>query len=238
MGWIYSYRLPATLVARELIIGFHYPPPVGEVRLNVRSNGGADAFIHSEIFGHQYYRLPLASAPRTILDLGANIGLAAIYFSRMYPQAEIACVEPFPDNVRLLQANLKLNGVRGRVFPAAIDIKDGCVGVELHPQDYGHKIAKSPETASFSVPSVSVPTIMRDMRWDRIGLLKVDIEGHETVLLAEACDWLHTVDALCIEWHDGSAKAHLDRIASQFGFAPPQNVRGIWLLNRQPHSPS
>jgi FkbM family methyltransferase len=32
----------------------------------------------------------------TIVDLGANIGLAALYFGTRYPQAKILSVEPDP----------------------------------------------------------------------------------------------------------------------------------------------
>jgi hypothetical protein len=109
MTWLYADKLPAMGERRERAIGFRYPDPIGCVRLHLRANGGADAFIHSEVFEHQYYRLPLRSAPATILDLGANIGLATVYFARMFPRAALACVEPAPENLRLLRDNLALN---------------------------------------------------------------------------------------------------------------------------------
>jgi hypothetical protein len=79
-----------------------------------------------------------------------------------------------------------------------------------------------------------VPTIMREMRWDRIGLLKVDIEGHESVLFARECSWLHAVDAMCIEWHDESNESNLKMLANEFDFLPPQRMPGVWLLRRSP----
>src|ERR1700731_2839610 len=86
MALLYADKLPAMLKPQEWTIRFRYPAPVGHLRLHLRSNNGADAFVHSEIFEHQYYRLPLRAAPATILDLGANIGLSAIYFARCYPR--------------------------------------------------------------------------------------------------------------------------------------------------------
>jgi FkbM family methyltransferase len=234
MAWLYSGKLPATLKPREWTIRFRYPAPVGCLRLHLRSNNGADAFVHSEVFEHQYYRLPLRFAPATILDLGANIGFSAIYFARRYPGSRIACVEPVPDNVRLLIRNLKDNAVEAEVIAAAVDAKDGVVAMERSAADYGHKIAAvAPSAAWLDVASVSVPSILRRLGWARVGLLKIDIEGHESVLLSQACEWLADVDALCVEYHHDFADAELGRLARQFGFLPPSRLPGeIWFLTR------
>jgi len=234
LAWLYSDKLPKTLKPPEWTIGFRYPAPIGGVRLHLRSNNGADAFVHSEVFENQYYRLPLRFAPATILDLGANIGLSAIYFARCYPESRIACVEPMPENVRLLIRNLKENAIEADVIAAAIDVKDGVVAIERGAADYGHRIAAAAASAvSLEVASVSVPAIQRRLGWDRIGLVKIDIEGHESVLLSQACEWLADVDALCVEYHHHFAEAELGRLARQFGFLPPTRLPGeIWFLTR------
>jgi FkbM family methyltransferase len=221
------------LKPQEWTIRFRYPDPIGLVVLHLRANNGADAFVHSEVFENQYYRLPLRSAPATILDLGANIGLSAIYFARLYPRSRIACVEPMPENVRLLIRNLKENAVEADVIAAAIDAKDGVVAIERGAADYGHRIAAAASAGSLEVASVSIPSILRRLGWDRIGLLKIDIEGHESVLLSQACEWLDDVDALCVEYHHDFAEAELGRLARQFGFLPPRRLPGaIWFLTR------
>ena len=234
MAWLYSGKLPPTLKPREWTIRFRYPAPTGSLRLHLRSNNGADAFVHSEVFEHQYYRLPLRFAPATILDLGANIGFSAIYFARRYPASRIACVEPVPDNVRLLTRNLKDNAVEAEVIAAAVDVKDGVVTMERGAADYGHKIAvASPSAVWLDVASVSVPSILRRLGWARVGLLKIDIEGHESALLSQACEWLADVDALCVEYHHDFAEAELGRLARRFGFLPPSRLPGeIWFLTR------
>jgi FkbM family methyltransferase len=234
LAWLYADKMPATLDPREWIIRFRYPLPIDGVRLHLRSNNGSDAFVHSEVFEHQYYRLPLRFAPATILDLGANIGLSAIYFARCYPGSRIACVEPVPENLKFLIRNLRDNAVAADVIAAAIDAKDGVVAIERGVADYGHKIAAVPAApGALEVASVSVPSILRRLGWDRIGLLKIDIEGHENVLLSKACDWLQDVDALCLEYHHHFAEAELGRLAQRFGFLPPQRLPGdIWFLTR------
>jgi FkbM family methyltransferase len=234
MAWLYADKLPTGRKPRDWTIRFRYPAPIGHVRLHLRSNDGADAFTHSEVFEHQYYRLPLRAAPATILDLGANIGLSAIYFARCYPGSRLACVEPVPDNVRLLVRNLKDNAVAAEVIAAAIDVKDGVVAMQRGAADYGHQIAAArPSAVWFEAASVSVPSILRRLGWARVGLLKIDIESHESVLLSQACEWLADVDALCVEYHHDFAEAELGRLARQFGFLPPSRLPGeIWFLTR------
>src|SRR5215469_6286029 len=47
MAWVYAAKISAPLAPPQWTIGFRYPPPIGRVRLQLRCNRGADAFIHS-----------------------------------------------------------------------------------------------------------------------------------------------------------------------------------------------
>lgn len=233
--WIYSNNLPAALKKAEWTIGFAYPEPVGNIRLLVRANAGSDSFIHGEVFEHRYYDLGLPSAPKTILDLGANIGLASIYFAKCFPGAQIAAVEPVPGNLRLLRKNLALNGVAARVIAGAVDVADGRAVIDIADKDYGHRVlarGASRAAGALDVAAYSVPTLLGDLGWDRIGLLKVDIEGHERALLSNCESWMHVVDAMCIECHEGFGEVELRALARRFGFDPPEPLPGIWLMQR------
>jgi FkbM family methyltransferase len=213
-------------------ITFRYPPPIGEIRLVVRDNA-ADAFIHGEVFEHHYYRLPLVTPPKTILDLGANTGMTAVYFARTYPDAQIACLEPIDRNIDVLRSNLELNAVKACVFPAAIDTSDGSLHMVLTDKDYGHHVASDVSgERTVEVEALSVPTVMERLGWNRIDLLKVDIEGHEKALFASECDWLRHCEAACIECHEGFGEPDLVELAAKYGFAPPIRLPGIWLLRR------
>lgn len=230
----YSSKIPACIRRSEWTIGFSYPDPIGNVRLLLRSNAGADGFIQGEVFEHEYYRALQIISPSSILDLGANIGLTTIYYSRLFPGAQLACVEPDPSNLRVLARNLELNAVPAKVFGAAVDVQDGRVLMERCPMDYGHKIAlPNSRQPTFEVAAISVATIMKKLAWNRIGLLKIDIEGHERRLLSENCEWLNAVNALCVEWHDEDARAALSALASRFGFFPPQVQNGLWFITKQ-----
>jgi len=233
MLWLYDRKPRFGSTRGHYEIGFRYPSPVGGIRLAVRPNLGSDAFIFGEVFHHEYYRMDLRDDPHTILDLGANAGFTAVYFGRKYSGARLACVEPMPANVRILERNLALNAICAEVLPVAAAVNDGSVFMEVTAKDYGHRIIASPTVGdAIEVPALSIDTIRRRVGWDRIGLLKIDIEGYEKTLLAENCSWLWQVDNLCIECHEGFGEADLRRIARQFGFLAPSQLPGIWLLRR------
>jgi FkbM family methyltransferase len=233
--WIYADKLPSFARRDRFELGFKYNQPVGRIRLLVRNNRGCDHFIHSEVFEHRYYDIPLISTPETILDLGANTGFSAVFFGRTFPKAKIACVEPIASNLEVLRENLRLNGIRADVFAGAIDATDGKVLMEVGEKDYGHHIAgmNAPPESLKEAPSYSVPSILERLQWRRIGLMKIDIEGHERTLLSHNCDWLALVDALCVEWHYEDAEEKLNEIARKYGFSTPELRPGIWFMSRR-----
>src|SRR5262245_55665784 len=52
-------------------------------------DSGSFVNTYAEIFQRELYRFHTDSAGPKILDCGANIGLAVIYFKRLYPHARI-----------------------------------------------------------------------------------------------------------------------------------------------------
>ena len=238
--WLYSSKWFVKVISPKVHrqISFCYTPPLGKVQVRVRDNQGSDAFIFSEVFDHRYYDFSLPFLPKTILDLGANVGFTAIFFARKYPSAKIACVEPMPNNIELLKNNLELNEVEASVFPAAIAVEDGSIQMEVGQLDYGHKVASinygKPLTGhTLEVEAISVPTLLKKLNWERISLLKVDIEGYESILLKECCEWLDFVDSICIECHEDYGELELQALSQRWGFAPPQKLPGTWLLIRK-----
>jgi len=233
--FVYSDRLPKFARQPKWVIAFNYPQPIGSLRLLLRTNNGSDAFIHGEVFEHNYYHFDLPREPNTILDLGANIGMTAIYFHRCFPNAALACVEPMPGNLSILQENLRLNAAKATIISGAVDSTDGRLVMEVARKDYGHRVAIPGETLGerhIEVAAFCVPTLLGMLKWDRIGLLKIDIEGHEKVLLSENASWLGLVDSICIECHNDFSPSDLQRLTERFGFLPPEQLPGIWLLRR------
>src|SRR5688572_22800073 len=83
LRWLYRAARRESGVWR---VKFRHPAVPAPFELELRENAGSDSYVFGEIFDHGCYAVPLATAPRTILDLGGNAGLAAVYFSRRWPE--------------------------------------------------------------------------------------------------------------------------------------------------------
>ncbi len=239
MLWLY-HKAPVlrwfTEEKRE--ISFQFSEPVDFLRCVVRDNGGADAFIMSEVFQHRYYDLNLPNNVKRVLDLGANIGMTALFFARKWPGIEIVCVEPIPDNVNLLRRNLDLNGVEACVLANAVTMEDCEVEMTLCVNDYGHKISNIPFGASLKgkhieVSGISMETLLKKVDWDHVDLCKMDIEGYEGILIRENSTWLSRIKALCIECHEDVNRQKIEHILSIFGFERPRYLGGDLLFTQQ-----
>jgi hypothetical protein len=70
--------------------------------------GTSDVETFEEVFLMRQYDLPFAGfEPTHILDLGANVGYASVYFAARWPQARILAVEPATSNLDLLEKNTR-----------------------------------------------------------------------------------------------------------------------------------
>lgn len=217
--WLYHQKAFGRASPTPRHITFRLPPPLGAVQLAVRDNRGADQLVFGEVLIKRDYEVDVPE-PATVLDLGGNVGLATLYFGRRWPRARLAVVEPIPGNLQMLRENLQLNGINATIFDAAVGVTDGTVSMAIAQLDCAHHIVAGDSAAgAISVRALSIPTIMQQLGWDRIGLLKMDIEGYESVLLRSHTEWLHRVDALCIEAFDGTISSdELRSIAQQHGF--------------------
>ena len=141
-----------------------------------------------------------ASAPR-ILDCGANIGLASIYFTRRYPNARITAFEADPSLAAICRRNLAASGGgRVDVRDAAVWVGEGSIEFVCEGADSGAIASLRP---SIHGPVAFVPAVrLRDWLGEPVDLLKLDIEGAELPVLEDCRDLLHNVRALTIDLHE------------------------------------
>ena len=164
--------------------------------------GSSDLAIFDEVVMGGGYAFPLSAPPAVILDIGANIGLATLWFKQRYPSARIIAVEPDAENFSLLQLNTKgLVGVE--LVRAAIAPADGRIGFQregLNPSAYH---IRSLETGEEGVPAISMTTLLERFDLQKVDVLKLDIEGAEKELF-EAADlsWMDRVHTFAVELHD------------------------------------
>ncbi len=141
-----------------------------------------------------------APAPR-ILDCGANVGIASLYFKRRYPKGRITAFEPDPNLAEMCRRNLEANGAADiDVQAAAAWTTNGQVEFVAEGSDSGAIASLDP---SVQGRTVAVPAVrIRDWLHEPIDLLKLDIEGSELPVLEDCRDRLVQVRSLFIEVHE------------------------------------
>jgi FkbM family methyltransferase len=203
----YGSRFPGAASRRysvqEIVVRNQSRP----LRLAIRTNG-SDLDVMDEIFARGAYDFGLTEV-KTVLDLGGNIGMASAFFHTAFPDAALACVEPVPANIKMIGRNIELNRLPVKVFEAAVGPENGTAQFRISLDDFAGGSASYTGPASYdhmeviTVKMMSVPAILDELGWDRVDLLKLDIEGGERELLAGNPGWLQRVGAIIGEGHKG-----------------------------------
>lgn len=168
----------------------------------------SDVSTFDQIFIKQEYDFNVKKAPKTIVDAGANIGLASIYFSNKFPDAKIIAIEPEESNLEVLRKNIapykNIIPVCGALWHenTKIDLVDpglGKWGFMAQKQD---DVAENYGDIVHEVQGMTIDAIMKSQGIDHIDILKIDIEGAEREIFRCSSSWIGKIDALIIELHE------------------------------------
>lgn len=174
--------------------------PQSAAPLQVRT-GTSDPFIFEEVFIDEEYDFTVPGEPKTIFDIGANVGYTSIYFSHRYPGARIIAVEPDASNIGVLRRNVGANP-QIEVVEAGIwhhNARLTLANQGANTSDFQFREAGPDEPG---IKAVTVEDLLQLADADWIDILKIDIEGAEKELFAENTGWLGRVGTLVIELHD------------------------------------
>jgi hypothetical protein len=78
--------------------------PQSRTPLLVRGNT-SDVQTFEQIFIDNEYDVPIGISPKTIVDGGANVGYASVYFANRFPDPRIIAIEPHNANAEMLEKN-------------------------------------------------------------------------------------------------------------------------------------
>lgn len=144
-----------------------------------------------------------------VLDVGANIGMVAIYLAKKYGVFGYA-VEPMPHNFANLAENLAKNDVTqhfARYRMAVVDrnLHGAEVELEQSPVNSGgaslHRLEQAFQCPKFKAPTISLDELVNLVPpGEKVKLLKMDIEGGEYEALRAFTRW-DRVEWLAVELH-------------------------------------
>jgi len=125
---------------------------------------------------------------RTVLDIGANIGVSAVYLATLFPQARVLAFEPSPANLALLQRNTAPLG-RIEVVPLALGERDGTLEFFSSEAAANFGGFSRFEAGSEAGRKTAVPVRHAGAQLAELGVagadvIKIDVEGSEWEILS------------------------------------------------------
>lgn len=191
--------------------------------------GTSDEEVFSQVFvAGEYACLDPPVEPRFILDCGANVGYTSAYLLTRFPDAFLLAVEPDPGNAEILSQNLLPYGNRAKVLKTAIwSHKVGMV-MSTTPfgdgREWARQVREARDGESPQMFATDIGTLIVKSGYERIGILKIDIEGAEQAIFSVDCSWwLSLVDSIAIELHSADASAAFKNALRRAPFALSQH---------------
>ncbi len=239
---------------------------IGPFRIRLRRN--RSYWLRDPLLLEQF---PLAALEHwvrpgtTVYDVGANMGLYTRIFLNYLQAEHVVAFEPMKDNLKQLDVNLQLGGIRDRVtvVPCALSDADG--ENEFQVDDLstasatltvvtGGEAAAARKQYGFEPKTETVmcrklDSLMGELNLPPPDVIKVDIEGAEALFLegARACLAQHA-PRLMIELHGVDKARAVYRVLKELGYACSARVSprlcpaeychlddGVIELARQPH---
>lgn len=126
-----------------------------------------------------------------MFDIGANLGVVSLMLAKNQSSERIFAFEPNPFTFIALVDNIRLNGT-SIVKPQRLAVADvdGAIPFVVDPVRRGTASIASGARAADSVVSVTLDSFISNHGIERIGVLKLDVEGYETAVLLGASKML------------------------------------------------
>lgn len=134
------------------------------------------------------YWIPDRVQPQTVLDIGGNIGAAAVYFASTYRRARVLTFEPIAENFALLKRNVAPYS-NIEAFDFALGPSDESVQLIESPDRRnlgGYSIFQRGATSDASrvtVSSRAIGSVLAESGVQTADVIKVDTEGAEWNIL-------------------------------------------------------
>ena len=188
---------------------------VGFLDLVIYVESSDEFFILNEVFVENEYNF-LTNSGSIVIDIGANVGISSLFFSKLNYVEKIYAFEPVKETFEQAQYNLGLNGKIHKVEW----IKNIGLGKEDYKDTFKYnknskgKVgvrSKSSLNSDITVEtevqicdaSSEISKILNDIKTKKI-ILKIDCEGAEYEIIDNIfkSGVINQVDIIILEWHD------------------------------------
>lgn len=203
------------------------------------ATGNVYAGLHE--FYDMAFALHLLRRDDIFVDVGANVGVYTVLASSV--EAKSISIEPIKDAFDQLMLNVHLNNIGDRVDARRIGVgsKKGTLKF-TNALDTTNHVVDGTEAMQTPVCEVSVDTLDNVVAGSDPVLLKIDLEGFETEVVAGADKVLSNKSLLAVimELNGSGQRYHFDEgdlysRMTEYGFAPYTYERSLNELNGKNH---
>lgn len=204
-------------------------------KITLRANT-SDVSTFTKVIMDEEYFFKINFKPKFIIDAGANIGLASLYFLKLFPKLKVVAIEPEKNNFDLLMQNtmgLNIECLLGAVWcnKTFIKIKD------TNANTSGFEIIETNHSSENTVQAFTIGDIFLKQKLEFIDVLKMDIEGAEKEVFSTNYEtWLPYTKILIIETHDrfkqGCTESLMNAL-SKYDFSKLEKGENLFFINNK-----
>jgi len=133
-----------------------------------------------------------------VLDCGANYGDLSIELMRISPNINYVGIEPVPQDFEMLKKNVR--NETALLFNKALGNADGQIKFYVCSEKGDSSIIQPPSyTEIINVNVIRLDTLVREIKFGRIKLLKIEAEGYEPEILCGAKEILDQVEYVAVD---------------------------------------
>ena len=123
----------------------------------------------------------------TFVDVGAWIGPVTLWADRI--AARVIAIEPDPLALKHLQQNVAANATGTTIVAGAISHRTGTCHIAAHEDGWGSSMTHLANEGT-EVPCWTLPDLFDTYSLENVSLVKMDIEGGESIVLEHAAPFL------------------------------------------------
>jgi FkbM family methyltransferase len=168
----------------------------------------ADGIAHEIATSTSYLDAPRLRDGDTVVDIGAHVGVVALWLAKRFPGVRIIALEPMPEVFDLLVRNIRRNGV-DNVVPLNLAVTGDGRTIRLVSNPWTNSGGSTTQLRNLDLPGHAhraCRSITLDELFARFGLsccplLKIDCEGSEYEICYSS-DSLEKVGDVIGEFHE------------------------------------
>jgi len=174
------------------------------------------------IFYNNEYKLPghkSHNGQQVVVDIGANVGMFALYQLMIEPDSKVYCFEPVKEIFDILKTNTQCYNGSVETFCYGLYDMDKQVDIYRYKNSgmstINSKLFMSPQSSE-KVWVKDAGKVFDELGIKHVDVLKIDTEGCEVQILESLGKRINKVDYIMAEYHQESDRRKMDDLLPNF----------------------